>query len=247
MRFMIHGADQKTGREMTVVLEAPDESEAERRALYNDILVSSVAKFTAGASMPASLPQHRKLVEPDAPKLSYHPLELPPAQRGSVPPSPVATVPLYRDVLTGARWLDRVGVAAITGGAAAIIGGVALIVIALVDPVRQHLALPPNKGLFMAAAAVLSVLGILCVVSGVMVSMTSGLVVAVRDVAQNTFHLASRTSVESPASDGPMPVVTSPAPAHWMHVTTGPLVVPAFIDAEGLPPAAGVPLLSTSR
>src|SRR5688572_32017786 len=50
MRFMIHGADQKTGREMTVVMEAPDESEAERRALYNDILVSSVARFTAGAA-----------------------------------------------------------------------------------------------------------------------------------------------------------------------------------------------------
>jgi hypothetical protein len=245
MRFMIHGADQKTGREMTVVMEAPDESEAERRALYNDILVSSVAKFTAGAGMPA-LPQQQKAAEPDTPKLAYHPLEFPPAQRGSTPPSPAATVPTYRDVLTGARWLDRVGVAAITGGAAAIIGGVALIVIALVDPVRRHLALPPNTGLFLAAAAVLSVLGILCVVSGVMVSMTSGLVVAVRDVAQNTFHLASRTApAESPASDAPAQVVAA-APAHWMHVTTGPLVVPAFIDATPTADSA-VPLLPTSR
>ena len=246
MRFMIHGADQKTGREMTVVVDAPDESEAERRALYNDILVSSVARFAAGAAMP-TLPQKQRPVEADPPKLSYHPLEFPPAQRGSAPPSPAATVPAYRDVLTGARWLDRVGVAAITGGAAAIVGGVALIVIALVDPVRQHLALPQATGLFLGAAAVLSVLGILCVVSGVMVSMTSGLVVAVRDVAQNTFHLASRTTpVEAPGNDAPV-VVQAAAPAHWMHVTTGPLVVPAFVDAApDLQPTTPL-LLPTSR
>jgi hypothetical protein len=206
--------------------------------MYNDILVSSVAKFTAGVAAPTPpRGQQPKPVKPEAPTLPYQPVELefPPEQRGSAPPSPTAKVPSYRDVLSGARWLDRLGLVAICGGATAIIGGLALIVIALVDPVRQHLSLPSNPGQFLGAAAVLSVLGILCVISGVLVSMTSGLVVAVRDVAQNTFHLAARTTppVESSAaSESPTALVTATAPAHWMHVTTGPLTVPAFIDID---------------
>src|SRR6267142_329257 len=35
MQFLIHGADQKTGREMTIVVDARDQTEAEQRVLYN--------------------------------------------------------------------------------------------------------------------------------------------------------------------------------------------------------------------
>ena len=45
MQFLIHGADQKTGREMTVVVDARDRTEAEQRVLYNDILIASMAQF----------------------------------------------------------------------------------------------------------------------------------------------------------------------------------------------------------
>ena len=67
-------------------------------------------------------------------------------------------MPAYGDVLYGARWLDRVGLLARWGGAAAILGGVALILTALVDPLRQRLALPDQPVLFLAAAAVVYLL-----------------------------------------------------------------------------------------
>lgn len=252
MRFMIHGADQKTGREMTVVMEAPDESEAERRALYNDILVSSVARFTAGAASAgaAEFEARHILAEvtataPATTALPYHPAEFPAEARGAKPPHPAAAVPAYGDVLHGARWLDRLGLLARWGGGAAILAGVALIAIALVDPLRQRLALPAHPWLFLAAAAVVTALGVLCVLCGVMVSMTSGLVVAVRDVAHNTFHIAARpTPPESPADEAAtaapgMTTAMATAPAAWLRVTTGPVIVPALLDpAPDHPPRA---------
>src|SRR6185312_14516954 len=45
MQFLIHGADQKTGKEMTIVVDARDQTEAEQRVLYNDILIASMAQF----------------------------------------------------------------------------------------------------------------------------------------------------------------------------------------------------------
>jgi hypothetical protein len=199
MRFMIHGADQKTGREMTIVMEAPDESEAERRALYNDILVSSVARFTAGAATAGEQPSVREdLIEERTARhgspLSYHyrPAEIPPEQRGAAPPNPdTAAVPAYRDVLDGARWLDRLGLVARWGGGFAIVTGLGLIALACFEPIRQRLVLPAHPVLYLTAAAVVTTVGLLCVICGVLVSMTSGLVVAVRDIAQNTFHVAA--------------------------------------------------------
>ena len=222
MRFMIHGADQKTGREMTVVMEAPDESEAERRALYNDILVSSVARFTAGAAArrraaEAATDRRRAVTRPRRARVTYQPAEFPPEVRGSGPPHPAAAVPRYREVLCGARWLDRVGLLARWGGGLAILAGIALILIALVDPIRQWLAIPRHPVLFLIAAGVLSVLGVLCVVCGVMISMTSGLVVAVRDIAQNTFHVAARSSPADMRRRPPCAAL-SPAPARGLWV-----------------------------
>jgi hypothetical protein len=45
MQFLIHGADQKTGREMTIMVDARDQTEAEQKVLYNDILIASLARF----------------------------------------------------------------------------------------------------------------------------------------------------------------------------------------------------------
>ena len=217
MRFMIHGADQKTGRELTVVVDAPDESEAERRALYNDILVSSVARFTAGASSPPAPPK-----EPDR-TLSYRPVEFAPEARGDRPPHPAAAVPSYPDVLYGARWLDRLGVLGRWGGGAAVFLGVWLIIVSLVDPVRQYLALPAHPFLYLAAAAVVTALGVLCVVCGVMISMTSGLVVAVRDIAQNTFHVAAR--VDAPSGPAVTHTIMSPVTRLGLMEQAGPEMI----------------------
>lgn len=248
MRFMIHGADQKTGREMTVVMEAPDESEAERRALYNDILVSSVARFTAGAASPGGATggsalefgakrhdeRNERRADPTA-SLWYHPREFPPEERGPAPPHPVAAVPGYRDVLHGARWLDRVGLTARWGGGSAVVAGLALILIALADPVRQRLALPAEPVLFLTAAAVLTALGVLCLVCGVLISMTSGLVVAVRDIAQNTFHVAAQPTAESASlADDPRA-----SRAALMRVTSCDKTLPVFVDAAGLVETSG--------
>ena len=206
MRFMIHGADQKTGREMTIVMEAPDASQAERKALYNDILVSSVARFTTGVAGPAPLaPAPTPVRRDDRPALQYQPVELAPEQRGANPPLPAATVPGYLDVLRGARWLGGIGLLARCGGGIAVLAGAALLVIALADPVRKQLALPPHPALYLLAAAVVSALGLLCILCGVMVSMTSGLVVAVRDIAQNTFHVAARPAAPGPTDPPPAP------------------------------------------
>ena len=53
-------------------------------------------------------------------------------------------MPTYRDVLYGARWLDRLGLLARWGGGAAVFAGVGLIAVTLVAPVRQYLALPAH-------------------------------------------------------------------------------------------------------
>ena len=234
MRFMIHGADQKTGRELTVVVDAPDESEAERRALYNDILVSSVARFTAGAAGGGGGQGDQRVREIEeafaagTPGLSYEPPEFPPERRGDAPPHPAAAVPRYRDVLYGARWLDRLGLLARWGGGAAVFAGIGLIAITLIPPVRQYLALPAHPVLYLAAAAVVAALGILCVVCGVMVSMTSGLVVAVRDIAQNTFHVAAaRPAAAEQAPQGMSGVQRT----DWLSLSGVEPAPPMFLDA----------------
>ena len=182
MRFMIHGADQKTGREMTIVVDAPDETEAERRALYNDILVSSIARFTAAAE-PAP---------PVVPAISYEPVELPAGLRGASPPSAEAIVPRYREVLRGARWLGWMAALARWGGSLAVLSAIVVTLFVVVEPLRRHAPVPVRPVLWLTAAGVVAFMGLLCVLCGVMVATMSGLVVAVRDIAQNSFHIAAQ-------------------------------------------------------
>jgi hypothetical protein len=215
MRFMIHGADQKTGRELTVVVDAPDETEAERRALYNDILVSSVARFTAGMAP-------LNPVQPAAPTLSYRPPEIPAEHRGDSPPSALGVTPKYRDVLRGARWLDSLGTLSRWGGGLVMLSGVALILIVLIDPLRELLNFPVQPALWMTVATIILVVGMLCVCCGVMVSMMSGLVIAIRDIAQNTFHVAARRSDADAQEQAPEEHL-APMPA--MHVMVSPAQV----------------------
>jgi hypothetical protein len=89
---------------------------------------------------------------------------------------------------------------------------------------------------------VVAALGILCVVCGVMVSMTSGLVVAVRDIAQNTFHVAAR-----PSAAEQMPQVMSRLqPTDWLSLSGVEPIPPVFLD---VPAAAEAPrgLLQPAR
>ncbi len=185
MRFVIHGADKKTGREMTIAVDAPDASEAERRALYNDILVSSVNRFTSGEGT-------LKLPEPEVSALDYRPAELPPADRGDLTPSSEAVAPKYAEVLRGARWLVWLAAIARWAGSAVVVAALAVALIVLIKPLHRHVPFPINTpALWLAAAGLVAAVGLLAVLCGVMISMTSGLTLALRDIARNTFHIAA--------------------------------------------------------
>src|SRR5262245_35128597 len=96
MQFLIHGADQKTGKEMTIVVDARDRTEAEQRVLYNDILIASIGKFVDAASEPPVLEvTSENLAKPDYLRPEPIPEEREKATR----------TPIYKEILRGAKWL----------------------------------------------------------------------------------------------------------------------------------------------
>jgi hypothetical protein len=172
MQFLIHGADQKTGREMTIVVDARDQAEAEQRVLYNDILIASMARFISPPPKPPRL----------GPSLPYRRPDPAPQERG-----PRTRAPFYKEIIGGAKWLGGLAVAVRMFGVLFVLLAVCASLLP-VKPIREIMPFKVIPLIWFIGGALLLTLGFACMLCGATVSMLSGLALAVRDMARNSFH-----------------------------------------------------------
>ena len=198
MRWMIYGADSKTGRELSVVVEADDPKEAADWMYYNDILVSSVAEFTAATHEPAPPAEPVDEPAPETAALDYHAEDRPPDDR-----PPLASPPQYRDVLWGARWLHAVAILVQVVACLLLVLGGAAVAVGCVHEwqhrISPKVAIPAIA--WLAGGGVLLSLALLLLFLASVVSMTSGLALAVRDVARNSFDRPRLLPAGPPCED----------------------------------------------
>jgi hypothetical protein len=173
MQFLIHGADQKTGREMTIVVDARDQSEAEQRVLYNDILISSLARFTAPPPAPPRL----------GPLIPYKRPEPAPKERAFR-----SRTPFYKEILRGAKWVAGLAVAIRLFGVLFVLLALCATLLPIIKPIRAIMPFKVIPLVWFIGGGVLLALGFTCLLCGATVSMFSGLALAVRDIARNSFQ-----------------------------------------------------------
>ncbi len=173
MQFLIHGADQKTGREMTIVVDARDQSEAEQRVLYNDILISSLARFTAP---PPALPRLGPLVP-------YRRPDPAPQERTFR-----TRTPFYKEILRGAKWIAGLAVAIRLFGVLFVLLALCATLLPIIKPVREIMPFKVIPLLWFIGGGILLAIGFTCMLCGATVSMFSGIALAVRDIARNSFE-----------------------------------------------------------
>ncbi|HEV8606669.1 MAG TPA: hypothetical protein VGQ99_14940 [Tepidisphaeraceae bacterium] len=173
MQYLIHGADQKTGREMTIVVDARDQAEAEQRVLYNDILIASMSRFISPPPQPTR-------VGPMAP---YQRPEPAPEEREKR-----TRTPFYKEILAGARWLGGLAVAVRMVGVFTVLLALCATLLPVIKPVREIMPFRVIPLLWFIGGAMLLAMGFACMLCGATVSMMSGLALAVRDMARNSFE-----------------------------------------------------------
>jgi hypothetical protein len=170
MKFMIHGADQKTGRELTVVIDAADRTEAEQRVLYNDILIASLAHYVPPTP-------------PPAPMIGYNRPDPAPGERNLR-----TRTPFYKEILRGAKWLGGLAFAVRMFGVLFALLALCAIALPLIKPIREIMPFAVIPLVWFIGGALLLTLGFMCMLCGATVSMLSGLALAIRDMARNSFH-----------------------------------------------------------
>lgn len=174
MQFLIHGADQKTGKEMTIVVDARDQTEAEQRVLYNDILIASMAQFAA------------------PPLVQEQPADLPVADYLRPEPAPAerekqTRTPIYKEILRGAKWLGGLAIFVRMVGVFLLLVALCLVAVPLIPWLKGIIPLGQWPLAWFAAGALLMLMAFGCMLCGATVSMMSGLALAVRDMARNSF------------------------------------------------------------
>ena len=175
MQFLIHGADQKTGKEMTIVVDARDQTEAEQRVLYNDILIASMAQFAAA-------PQPAEQKPLDLPVADYLRPEPAPAEREKH-----TRTPIYKEILRGAKWLGGLAIFVRMGGVFLLLVALCLVAVPLIPWLKDVTPLAKWPLAWFGAGALLMLMAFGCMLCGATVSMMSGLALAVRDMARNSF------------------------------------------------------------
>ena len=181
MQFLIHGADQKTGREMTIMVDARDQTEAEQKVLYNDILIASLARFAE----PVMEEPPRELAKPEYLRPEPSPQEREKKTR----------TPIYREILRGAKWLGGLAIFVKMAGVFLLLVAMCLVAVPLVPWLKEVLPLAQWPVAWFAASAVLLAIAFGCMLCGATVSMMSGLALAIRDMARNSF--AEESDVKS--------------------------------------------------
>jgi len=181
MQFLIHGADQKTGREMTIVVDARDRTEAEQKVLYNDFLIASMAQFAAPV-----------VEEPraEAPVADYLRPEPTPEEREKK-----TRTPIYKEILRGAKWLGGLAFFIRMVGVFLLLVALCLVAVPLIPWMKDVLPLAKWPIAWFIAGALVMVMAFGCMLCGATVSMMSGLALAVRDMARNSFSEEAATTV----------------------------------------------------
>jgi hypothetical protein len=187
MQFLIHGADHKTGREMTIVVDARDPADAARRVLYNDVLVSSITDFVQTPSQPepspAELPELQQPRGEDESAIEYKAPEVEPPQR-----QPCSRPPFYRQILSGARSLRTLSLAISTVGLILVVAALVAAALPWCRVLRIYLPFVVVPGLCYLAAAALAIMGVVCACCAAPLSMMSEMALAMRDLARNSFR-----------------------------------------------------------
>jgi len=176
MQFLIHGADQKTGREMTIVVDARDRTEAEQRVLYNDILISSMGKFVEATQAPV-VEVGEELARPGYLR----------PEPGAEEREKTTRTPIYKEILGGAKWLWGLAMFVKIVGVFLVLVALCLVAVPLVPWVREIAPLKEWPIVWFVGGAVVLAMGFGCMLCGATVSMMSGLALAVRDMARNSF------------------------------------------------------------
>ncbi|HEV8293541.1 MAG TPA: hypothetical protein VGP94_16510 [Tepidisphaeraceae bacterium] len=179
MQFLIHGADQKTGREMTIVVDARDRTEAEQRVLYNDILIASMAKFAEPVVIEEQKPADLAM---ELERPGYLRPEPRPEEREKQ-----TRTPIYKEILRGAKWLGGLAIFVKMVGVFLVLVAACLVAVPLIPWLRVTLPLEEWPIAWFVSGAVLLVMAFGCMLCGASVSMMSGLALAVRDMARNSF------------------------------------------------------------
>jgi len=172
MQFLIHGADQKTGREMTIMVDARDQTEAEQKVLYNDILIASLARFAEPV-----VDEAKELAQPEY--LRPEPL---PEEREKT-----TRTPIYKEILRGAKWLGGLAMFVKMVGVFLLLVAICLVAVPLIPWLKEILPLAQWPVAWFAGSAVILAMAFACMLCGATVSMMSGLALALRDMARNSF------------------------------------------------------------
>lgn len=169
MKWRIDGADETTGAEQSVVLDARDQAEAERLARYQGILVASIR-------------------QDDAPSLEY--ATRTPADKLSVDPSavkPIPALPDYGDILLARSLLRWLSWAIAAFGAICLCGvGLTLILPLLSRQYKFMTWLDWLEPIF--AAIRLTAYALFLWIVAVLLRLVGALALVLRDIARNTFR-----------------------------------------------------------
>jgi hypothetical protein len=95
--------------------------------------------------------------------------------------------PIYKEILRGAKWLGGLAMFVRMVGVFLVLVAGCLVAVPLIPWVREIMPLEEWPIVWFVSAAVLLVMVFGCMLCGATVSMMSGLALAVRDMARNSF------------------------------------------------------------
>jgi hypothetical protein len=179
MRWNVEAADPGTGVDRVIQIEARSADHAESVARRRGLLVSAVYPSTVQTDA-------EKLDAAVLAEVTHSADESPVPSLSLRHPMPHAA-PEYRDIVTGATWLNLCGSAAtILGAIAIIIGAVSLFAGIIMVYGRGSRG---DVGIALVGGGIVALSwGLVALVVGVLLKMLAALSVAVRDIARNSFR-----------------------------------------------------------
>ena len=96
--------------------------------------------------------------------------------------------PFYKEILRGAKWLGGLAFAVRMFGVLFALLALCAIALPLIKPIREIMPFTVIPLVWFIGGGLLLTLGFMCMLCGATVSMLSGLALAIRDMARNSFH-----------------------------------------------------------
>lgn len=187
MKWMVEGADSRTGKDIIITVDAPNRAQAEQLAGYNGVLVSTIKEQPATTTpaedfaayhltpeedaQPPQRPERKERAERPERAERYPTAS---EQRTSVP----TMVPAYTEIINGAQWLNGLAVFAGAAGWVCLLAFMLLVGKALIRKEEGAVLLWIPS----AAGGAL-----FCLVAAAFLRTSAAIALAVRDIARNTF------------------------------------------------------------